>query len=317
MRNYALQRVLLIIPTLVLAGTIIFAILRILPGDAVVLMLGSEGQVYTKENEEALRQRLGMDKPVVVQYVQFWGDLMRGDLGTSIWTKRPVIEDILSRLPVTIELLGIAIVVGWVWGILVGIIAAVKPDSLTDHVARSAAILGLSVPIFWTGELLIVLPARYFQWTPLRPFQYLWDSPLENLQLMIFPALVLAIFLGAPVMRLTRTTLLDVLRQDYIRTAKAKGLSSRSVIWRHSLRNALLPVVTLMGIQVVLGLGGVVILESLFSIPGMGQLLVSNALPKRDYPMIQGINIIIASAAAVVSLLVDLSYGFLDPRVQH
>lgn len=317
MRNYVIRRVLLVIPTIVLAMTMIFALLRYLPADAATLMLGAEGQPYSQEAADRLRAQLGLGQPLHVQYLEFWGNVLRGDLGHSLWSKQPVLNEISHRFPVTLELLVIALALGWVWGITTGIISALKRDQLVDHVARSLSILGLSVPIFWTGILLIVLPARWWGWTPLRHYEPLWQNPVENLQLMILPAFVLALFLGAPVMRLARTTMLDVLRQDYIRTAHAKGLRTGKVVLRHAVRNSLIPVVTLMGVQVVVGLGGIVILETLFSIPGMGRLLIVEALPKRDYPMIQAINLVVALTAATVNLGVDLSYGLLDPRIRH
>ena len=312
-----IRRILLVIPTLMLAMTMIFALLRYLPADAAMLMLGAEGQPYSQEAADRLRDRLGLGRPLYVQYFDFWGNVLRGDLGDSLWTKQPVLDEISHRFPVTLELLVIALALGWVWGVTAGIISALKRDQLVDHVARSLSIAGLSVPIFWTGILLIVLPARWWGWTPLRHYEPLWENPVENLQLMILPAIVLALFLGAPVMRLARTTMLDVLRQDYIRTAHAKGLRTGKVVLRHAVRNSLIPVVTLMGVQVVVGLGGIVILETLFSIPGMGRLLIVEALPKRDYPMIQGINLVVAVTAATVNLAVDLSYGLLDPRIRY
>ena len=316
MHVYFLQRVLLVIPTLLLAGTMIFGITRFLPGDAAALMLGAEGDAFTQENLEALRDRLGLNEPLPTQFVSFWADTIRGDLGTSIWTKKPVTDEIARRLPTTLELLFISMILGWIWGVAIGIVSAIKPDSWLDQLSRSIAILGLSLPIFWVGILAIVIPARLFAWTPLRGYHSLWENPAENLSLMMFPAVILAVFVGAPIMRLMRTTMLEVLRQDYIRTARAKGLGELMVLRRHVVRNALMPVVTLMGVQVVIGIGGIVILETLFNIPGMGQLLVAQALPKRDYPLIQGIVLVIAFSTAVVNLVVDLSYGFLDPRVR-
>ena len=316
MHKYLMQRLLLVIPTLFLAGTMIFAITRFLPGDAAQLMLGAEGESFTEENVAALRERLGLSDPIPLQYALFWADTLTGDLGTSIWTKQPVLDEIQRRMPVTFQMLIMAVVIGWVWGMGVGILSALRPDGWLDQIARSIAILGLSMPIFWVGILAIVLPARFFSWTPLRGYHELWEDPLQNLQLMLFPAVILGVFLGAPVMRLMRTTMLEVLRQDYVRTAYAKGLNERAVIWRHVFKNALMPVITLMGVQIVLGIGGIVILETLFNIPGMGQLLVAQALPKRDYPLIQGIVLVIAFTTAMINLLVDLSYGFLDPRVR-
>lgn len=311
-----MQRVLLIIPTLFLAGTLIFTMTRFLPGDAASMMLGNNGEAFNAENVARLKERLGLADPLPVQFAQFWMKTATGDLGTSIWTKRPVIDEIKGRLPTTMETLALSVTFGWIWGVTVGVIAARRPDGWLDQVARSIAILGLSAPIFWIGIMAIVLPAKYLQWTPLRDFKNIWVDPIENLKLLIVPSLILGVFLGAPVMRLMRTTMLEVLRQDYIRTAYAKGLPEHTVVWRHVFKNALMPVITLMGIQVVVGIGGIVILETLFNIPGMGQLLIAQALPKRDYPLVQGIVLVMALATASVNLVVDLAYGFLDPRVR-
>jgi peptide/nickel transport system permease protein len=316
MTKYLIQRLLLVIPTLFLAGTLIFSATRILPGDAAALMLGANQEPFSEEALERLRERLGLADPLPLQFVKFWGATLQGDLGTSIWTKKPVMEEIQRRLPTTLETLALSVTFGWMWGILVGVIAARKPEGWMDQIARSIAILGLSLPIFWVGMMMIVLPAKYFGWTPLRDYKYIWDDPVQNLQLLIFPSLILGMFLGAPVMRLMRTTMLEVLRQDYIRTAYSKGLTERVVLWRHVFKNALMPVITLMGLQVVAGIGGIVVLETLFAIPGMGQLLVAQALPKRDYPLIQGIVLVMATITATVNLCVDLTYGFLDPRVR-
>ncbi len=316
MSKYLAQRVLLIIPTLFLAGTLIFGMTRILPGDAASMMLGNNGEAFSAANVQALKERLGLADPLPVQFVKFWANTARGDLGTSIWTRRPVIDEIKGRLPTTLETLLLSVAMGWIWGVGVGVISARRPDGWLDQGARSLAILGLSVPIFWVGTMSIVLPAKFFGWTPLRDFKPLWVDPISNLELLMVPSLILAVFLGAPVMRLMRTTMLEVLREDYIRTAYSKGLQERAVIWRHVFKNALMPVITLMGIQVVVGIGGIVILETLFAIPGMGQLLISQALPKRDYPLVQGIVIVMACSTAVVNLTVDLAYGVLDPRVR-
>lgn len=316
MSKYFIQRVLLLIPTLFLAGSLIFSMTRILPGDAASQMLNITGEPYSEDTLVKLRERLGLSDPLPVQFVKFWANTVRGDLGTSLWTKKPVIDEIKGRLPTTLETLVLSVTFGWIWGVSVGVIAARRPDGWVDQVARSIAILGLSAPIFWVGIMTIIVPAKLVGWTPLRGYQYIWVDPVENLKLIVVPAFILAMFIGAPVMRLMRTTMLEVLRQDYIRTAYSKGLTERVVLWRHVFKNALMPVITLMGLQVVAGIGGIVILETLFNIPGMGQLLIGQALPKRDYPLVQGIVLVLAASTATVNLIVDLSYGLLDPRVR-
>ena len=319
MRDYAIRRLILIIPTMLLASTMIFGLMRYLPGDVAQIIIAQikAGAEYSEEELNELRGKLGLNKPIHIQYGEFIGGLFKGDLGTSLWTKQPVVNEMIHRFPVSVQLISMAVVMGWIMGVGVGVISALKQDTRLDYLGRSFAIAGLSVPSFWVGILIIVLPALWFRWTPLQQFVYLTEDPVRNLEIMILPALILAINLGAPVMRLSRTTLLEVLRQDYIRTAYAKGLVERVVIGRHAIRNALIPVVTVMSLQIISGLSGTVILESLFGIPGMGRLLVSEALAKRDYPMIQAINVLVAFIVVIVNLLVDLSYGFLDPRVRY
>jgi len=307
----------LVIPTLWLASTIIFVFTRYLPGDAAILMLGGTNEPITPELIQQLRERLGLTRPIHVQYLEFYWKLLRGDMGTSIWTRLPVIEEILPRVPVSAQLIAMGVAIGWTWGVLVGIIAALKQDKPVDYIFRSIAIGGLSIPSFWMAILAIVIPAVLWSWTPARRFEYFAVNPSENLKLMLIPAVILGIHLGAPVMRIARTTMLEVFRQDYIRTAYAKGLAQKVVVFRHVLRNSLIPVVTLMGLQVIGGISGAVILETLFGIPGMGKLLLQEALSKRDYPLIQGINLMMIFIVVSVNLLVDLSYGLIDPRIRQ
>jgi len=319
MRRYIIRRLLLLIPTFWLASTFLFAFMRYLPGDAAIIMASSISRTgeTTPQIVQELREHLGLAKPIHEQYLEFYWNLARGDLGTSIWTRLPVIDEMRPRLPISLQLILMAVVIGWTWGIVVGIIAALKQDRPIDYIFRSVAIGGLSIPVFWTGILIIVIPAILWGVTPYRKFVPLFVDPIANLQLMIFPAVILGIHLGAPVMRLARTTMLEVFRQDYVRTAYAKGLAQKVVVLRHVLRNALIPVVTIMGLQVIGGISGSVILEALFGIPGMGKLLVQEALAKRDYPMIQGLNIMMIFMVVSINLIVDLSYGLIDPRIRY
>jgi len=308
----------LVIPTVLVTSGIIFGLMRIVPGDAAEIIARQEGEVnITKEVLDRVRAELGLDKPLPIQYAQFWRDVFNGSFGVSLFTKRTVMSQIGERLPTSIELIFIAILISAVWGISVGVIASLKQDTWIDYIFRSFAIGGLSVPIFWSGILIIVIPSILIGWTPLEKYYPLTENPLANLKLMIFPAVILGVNLGAPVMRMTRTMMLEVLRQDYVRTAKAKGLAERVVILRHSLRNALIPVITILGLQVILGIGGTLVLETVFNIPGMGRLLVVTSLSRRDYPMVQGITLFIAMGVVLVNLIIDLTYGMIDPRVRY
>ena len=313
MRRYLLKRLVVAIPSLVIASLIVFTLPRLLPGDAVQLML--EEKAYGKDVDD-LRHKLGLDRPVYIQYFSWLGQIARGDLGESLWTKRTVTEELGMRLPVTLLLGGMAAVFSIIIGIPIGVLSAVRADTLSDYTARSAAILGLSVPGFWLATLVIVLPAIWWGWTPHLGFTEFSKSPTAHVLQFILPAFILGIASGASIMRLTRAMLLEVLRQDYVRTAWAKGLRERMVVLKHSLKNAMIPVVTVLGIQVAQILGGTVIFESIFGLPGMGRFLF-DAILQRDYPVIQGINLVVVSIIVLINLTVDLVYGVLDPRIRY
>ena len=318
MTDYVIRRLLLIIPTILITSGIIFGLLRILPADAAEFIARQEqSQPPTPEQIQDVRRQLGLDKPLPIQYVNFWRDVVTGSFGYSLFNKRSVMSQLGERLPTSLELIFMAIIISAVWGISVGIIAALKQDTWLDYIFRSFAIAGLSVPVFWSGILVIVLPSLWFHWTPLAKFYQFYEDPVANFKLMIFPAVILGINLGAPVMRMTRTMMLEVMRQDYVRTARAKGLAEKIVILRHSLQNALIPVITILGLQVILGIGGTLVLETVFSIPGMGRLLIVTSLSRRDYPMVQGITLFIAMGVVFVNLIIDLAYGVIDPRVRY
>jgi peptide/nickel transport system permease protein len=291
----------------------VFALPRLIPGDAVQLML--EEKAYAKDIEE-LRAKLGLNRPLHVQYVEWAGRAVRGDLGESLWTKRPVLEEIGHRLPITLELALIALAISLLIALPVGIIAAVRQDSLGDLVARSVAILGLSVPGFWLATLVIVLPAIWWNWRPSADFTPFTTDPVANLRHMWLPALVLGIAAAAALMRLTRGMLLEVLRQDYVRTAWSKGLAERAIVFKHALRNGIIPVVTLLGTQLPQIIGGTVVIETIFGLPGMSRFLF-DAINQRDYPVIQGVNLIVVSTVVMVNLAVDALYAVLDPRIRY
>jgi peptide/nickel transport system permease protein len=313
MKSYLLKRLLVAIPSLLIASLIVFTLPRLLPGDAVQLML--EEKAYGKDLDD-LRHKLGLDRPIYIQYFQWLGDVVRGNLGESLWTKRAVSEELARRLPVTMFLGSMAIVFAVLIAIPIGVLAAVRADTLRDYVARSAAILGLSVPSFWLATLAIILPAMWWGWTPNLQFTDFGQDPARHIVQFMLPAAILGVASAAAVMRLTRAMLLEVLRQDYVRTAWAKGLREGVVVLKHSLKNAVIPVVTILGIQLAQIFSGTVVIESIFGLPGMGRFLF-DAILQRDYPVIQGINLLVVSIVVVMNLIVDMLYAVLDPRIRY
>jgi len=316
MRAYILRRLLALLPTLVLASIIVFVTVRLIPGDVIDLMLSQNDVAADKKSREQIVAALGFDKPMWLQYLHWVGGIvLHGDLGRSLWQGTPVTEHLLARLPVTFELGFIALVVGLLIALPIGIYSAVRQDTAGDYAARSFSILLLAVPSFWLGTMVVVFPSIWWGWSPSVDYVPLSQSVSANLSQMLLPGIVLGAALSAVTMRMTRTMMLEVLRQDYIRTAWAKGLGERLVILRHALRNALIPVVTLVGLQAPLLIGGAVIIEQIFVIPGMGLLLL-DAVQQRDYPIITGVFLVVGVAVMLINLLVDLSYGLLDPKVR-
>ena len=314
MKRYILHRVALAIPTLFLVSVIVFALMRFMPGDVATRMV--EGHAYAP-TLKALRHDLGLDRPVHVQYFDWIGGIvLRGDFGQSYWTRQPILEEFVRRFPVTLELAALTILVSVVLGVAVGIVSAVRQDSASDYVGRVLAILALSVPYFGLAVLVVVLPSIYFKWTPVWTYVAFSADPLANLKIMLVPALVFGVTRAGPIMRIMRSALLDVLRQDYIRTAWSKGLGERTIILRHALKNAMIPVISLIGLQAPLYIGGSVIIESIFRLPGVG-LFFFEALTRLDYPVVQSVNLIIAAMVVGLNLLIDLSYAFLDPRIRY
>ncbi|MCI4429179.1 MAG: ABC transporter permease [Burkholderiales bacterium] len=316
MRGYVIRRVLALLPTLLLASMIVFVTVRLIPGDVIDLMLSQNDVAADKRSREQLIAVLGLDVPMWQQYGRWVSAIvLHGDLGKSLWQGTPVAEQLLARLPVTFELGAIALVVGLLIALPIGIYSAVRQDTGGDYAARSFSILLLAVPSFWLGTMVVVFPSIWWGWSPPIEFTPFAESPGRNLQQMLLPGVVLGAALSAITMRLTRTMMLEVLRQDYIRTAWAKGLSERLVILRHALRNAMIPVVTLIGLQAPLLIGGAVIIEQIFVIPGMGLLLLE-AVQQRDYPIITGVFLMVGVAVMLINLGVDLTYGLLDPKVR-
>jgi peptide/nickel transport system permease protein len=314
MRQYVLRRLALAIPTLVIVSVIVFSIMRLMPGDVVIRMV--EGHAYAP-TVDALRKELGLDRPAWLQYVEWVGGIvLRGDFGSSYWTRQPIWDEFIARFPVTLELAALTILSSVIIGILVGIVSAVRQDSLSDYVGRSLAILALSVPYFGLAVLVVVLPSIWFKWTPVYTYVPFTTDPAENLKIMLVPALVFGVTRAGPIMRIMRSALLDVLRQDYIRTAWSKGLPERAIVLRHALKNAMIPVVSLVGLQTPLYIGGSVIIEAIFRLPGVG-LFFFEALTRLDYPVVQSVNLIVAAMVVGLNLVIDLSYAFLDPRIRY
>ena len=313
MRKYILRRLCVAIPSLLIASFIVFSLPRLLPGDVVQLML--DERAYGKDLHD-LRAKLGLDKPIFVQYVEWLGRVVTGDLGESLWTKRPVLEELIRRVQITLELGLLALAFALVIALPIGVLAAARQDTVADYIFRSLAIIGLSVPGFWKATLIVLLPAIWWGWSPPIHYTEFSADPWQHLFHMSIPAFILAIAASAGIMRLTRAQLLEVLRQDYVRTAWSKGLAERVVVLKHSLKNAIIPVVTVLGLQISGILGGTVIFESIFGLPGMGRFLF-DAVTNRDYPVIQGVNLLIVTMVVVMNLTVDACYVLLDPRIRY
>lgn len=314
MGTYIARRVILMIPTLIGVTVLVFSMVRFLPGDVIDQLL-AEYRISIK-SEEDLRARLGLDRPLPVQYVNWLGDVVRGDLGKSLRSDRGVLWELRIRLPASLQLGAMAIAFSLVIAVPIGVLSALRQDTWIDYVARTFSIFALSAPSFWLGIMVITFPAIWWHWTPPVGYQDLWEDPVKNLKIMILPAAILGLVANGSIMRLTRAQMLEVMRQDYIRTAWSKGLHGRTVVIRHAMRNALIPVVTVVGLQVPILVGGSVVMESIFSIPGMGTYLIQ-AIQNRDYPIIQGVNLLVAIVVIGANLAVDVSYGVLDPRIKY
>ena len=318
MREYILRRVALVFPTAFLVAAMIFVVMRLIPGDAALLMaVGGENVQSNMELYEQLKHDMGLDRPIYVQFADWvWRFVRYGDLGTSYWTKEPVLKQIMTRMPVTLELALGSIVLGVTTAIPWGIVAAMRQDRAGDYVPRITSVLLLSMPNFWIGTLLVVLPAIWFRYMPSLGYVSFFDNPAANVQQFLFPWIALGSRLIGTTLRLTRSTMLDVLHQDYIRTAWAKGLRQRAVIYRHGLKNAMIPVITVIGGQVAFLLGGSIMVETVFGLPGLGSLTIQ-AIYQRDYPQIQGNILIIALFVIVMNLVTDISYAWFDPRIRY
>jgi len=316
MRAYILRRLALLIPTLVLVTLIVFFSVRFVPGSIVDIMTSELSAAAGETIDRAqVQELLGLDKPVHLQYFTWLGHAIRGDLGTSLWQKRAIAPDIIRKIPISLELGFFAILIALLISLPIGIYSAIRQDTIGDYVGRSVAILFIAVPSFWLATMVVVFPATWWGWSPEVQYIPITKDFGANFIQFIIPSVILGMVMSGTSMRMTRTMMLEVLRQDYIRTAWSKGLRERVVVIRHALRNALIPVVTIVGMQIPVLLGGSVILEQIFSLPGMGRFMIE-ALNRRDYPIISGINLCMASLILIVNLAVDLTYSFLDPRVK-
>ena len=316
MRQYAIKRIGLFIPTVLLVTIIVFVVMRLIPGDPALAILSADDAVYTQEELAQLRAELGTDRPIVVQYAEWMGGLFKGDFGTSYWWGGPVMERLGERIPVTIELALLGIALAVVCAVPLGVISAIKPDSPLDYASRVFTLVGISIPTFFSGILLTILLIRAFGWLPPLGYEDIWEDPWTNIKQLVLPALALGFYDMAFIARVTRSSMMEILREDYMRTARAKGLRETVVLARHGLKNAVLPVLTISGWQFGRLFGGTVIIEKIFLIPGVGQLLI-DAIYQRDFPTIQAVIVIVALSIVVVNLLVDLLYGWLDPRIRY
>jgi peptide/nickel transport system permease protein len=315
-RTYILRRVVLTLPTLVAITIVVFGAVRFLPGNILDSLLGVDAPSINAETRAEMAKRYGFDQNVVVQYAVWINDLAHANLGRSFISGRPVLIDLAPRIPVTVELSLLGICISLLISLPVGMLAAVKQNSVIDYISRSLSIASLSIPSFWLGLVVIVFGFILFRWTP--PLQYTppWQDLGTNLKILWVPALILGTALSGITMRYTRTTMLEVLNLDFVRTGRAKGLPERLVVMRHALPNALIPVITVVGLQMPLLVGGTVVLEQIFSIPGTGSYLL-NSIQQRDYPVVQAIVLMTAAVVVVTNVVVDVAYAFLDPRVEY
>jgi len=318
MRNYLIRRLILFVPTILLVLVVVFVVMRIVPGDPAIAILSGEGGdgIFSDQELKDLQEQLGITGSIPTQFFHWLGDLARLDLGTSLTTGFPIKEDLQRRLPITFELAFMAAILSICIGIPIGIISAIRQDTLIDYVVRIFSMIGLAMPTFWVGVVMVLVMALYFDWSPPLGYAAPWKNPSTNLQQMIWPAIALSYSSNGLLARMTRAQLLEVMRQDYIRTAWAKGLRERSVTIGHALKNASLPILTLAGIQVGILLGGAAAIEIVFSVPGIGSLLIA-AIFDRDYPTIQAVVLLIALTYLTTNFVVDLMYGWFDPRVRY
>ncbi|CAI8016791.1 Putative peptide transport system permease protein BAB2_1050 [Geodia barretti] len=316
MQGYILRRLLYAIPTVIGVSLIIFLAMRVVPGDPVVVMFGDEPELIRAEDRAKIEADLGLSDPLVVQYGKWMKDIGTGKLGVSFWRGDTVADLIKRRGPLTIEIAVLAIILAWVIGVPVGILSALHQNSVADYLARFFTVLFLAIPSFWLASLAVLVLVLVWGWgAPLGVID-VWEDPIQNLQIVLRPAIVLGLAVSAYIARMTRSSLLEVIREDYIRTARAKGLRERMVVWRHALRNTMLPVITLSGVLFGFMLGGSVVLEQAFNVPGLGRAMVE-AFVDVDYIVIQNLVLLYGVVFVVINLLIDISYAWLDPRIRY
>lgn len=315
MHQYLIRRILLMIPTLLGVAMVIFLLMRVVPGDIVELKYAGEGASISKETLQKERELLGLDKPLWFQFGGWLWGLMRGNFGVSMWTGRPIIHEVSIRFELTLQLAIMAMILAVILGIPLGMIAALKQDTWVDYSVRVFSIAGLATPSFWLGVIMILVLLIFFKWLPPMEFTPIWKNPAANLVQLIWPALAVGYRYSAMIMRMTRSTMLDVLREDYIRTARAKGLFEKLILIRHALKNALLPVMSVIGLELAFLLGGLVVTEQVFNLNGLGLLLVQS-IERRDYTMTQSLVLLVAFFFIVMNFALDILFAWLDPRVR-
>ena len=317
MGRYLIRRIFLMVPTILIVTFLVFLLLFLSPGDPVLMLVPIDelGQM-TDEDMDRMRLKLGLDRPIYVQYADWLGHVFQGDLGRSIHMRRPVSALLAARFPVTLELALLSVLVASIVAIPIGIYTAVRPGSIGDFVGNIVALIGVSAPNFWVALILIVVFAVHLRWLPAGGFARITDDPVRHIERMILPVITLSTALMAVTMRLTRSSMLEVLNEDYVRTARSKGLGQRRIVFVHALKNALIPVVTTVGLQIGRILGGTIVIEVIFSIPGMGKLML-DAIFARDFPIVQGSVLLITLAYMGINLVVDLTYAVIDPRIRY
>ncbi len=321
MYRYIIKRILLMVPTLIGAAALVFLMMRLIPGDICLIRMGSEGASFTEQALNTCHAQMGLNQPIWLQFVKFLWGFSHLDLGISMWSGRPVIDEIAARFPITLEVAIFATIIAVAIAIPLGTVSALKQNSWTDLVVRTFAIAGIAAPSFWIGiiALLVVLDLTQIflgqPWMPPISYVPLWQHPLRNLSIVILPAVTVGYRYSAVVMRMTRSAMLEVLHEDYIRTARAKGLINRIIVNRHALKNAMLPVVTVIGIEFAFLIGGLVVTEQVFNLNGIGRLLVQ-AVQNQDYTLTQGIVMLIVTVFILTNLVVDVLYAWLDPRIR-
>jgi peptide/nickel transport system permease protein len=319
MQAYVIRRLLLFLPAVLGVTLVVFVLMRLVPGDIATILVyeaGTEGSRAAQQAVQKIRQELGLDRPLLVQYAHWLFGIVRGDFGYSYWERRPVADILHERFPRTMQLALMTIVFAVLWSVPLGVISAVRQNTWGDYIVRVVSISGLCIPAFFAGVLLLFVLVRFFHWMPPLEFTAFLDNPTENLKQLIWPTLAQAFYISAPITRLTRSLMLEVIREDYIRTAHAKGLPERSVVYQHALRNVLIPLVTFVSWWGGRLLGGQVVMEMIFAVPGMGMGLI-DGVNHRDYPTVQAIVFMMALVFLTLNLVVDLLYGWLDPRIRY